>query len=303
MNKLAISYVMTFIGCLICTVGINAFYIPHHLLSGGIGGIAIMIFYTMGVPIGIVMFVLNIPIMWACNKYMGRQYTLLSICGTIMFSVLVDSTAFLADYNYIHDPIVSVIMGSIMSGIGMGLIYRYNGNSGGLDVVAAIIKKFYSFEMGSVILGINIFIISVAAYLFSLELAVLTFVGTYITAGVTNKVVMGLNQRKTAIIISAHADEMAEIIMRYIGRGATILYGQGAYTHQEKRVIYVVISLTQIAKVKELIEKIDPKAFMIISDASEVVGKGFTAPLNKFRQLDDDSLAMPHTRKGFPPET
>lgn len=303
-NKLALAYIMTFIGSLICTIGINAFYIPHHLLSGGIGGIAIMLFYLINVPIGVAMFVLNIPIMIACYKFMGRKYTVLSIVGTIMFSVLVDATSFLADFNYIHDPIISTVMGSILNGIGMGLTYRYNGNAGGLDVVAAIIKKFYSLEMGSAVMGINVFIITCAAIMFNLELAVLTFVGTYISAVVTNKVVIGINQRKTVMIISNHTDEIAEVVIRYLGRGGTIFYGQGAYTHQEKKVLYVIISLTQVSRVKDMIEKIDPKAFMVIGDVSEVIGKGYTKPFTRhyYRYIDDDSMAMPRTKKSFPPE-
>ena len=302
MNKLAIAYIMTIVGSVLTAIGINAFYIPHHLLSSGISGISVMIFYVTGAPVGVLMLIFNIPIMIACYKYMGRQYTLLSIIGTIIFSFIVDGTAFLADYNYIKDPIISTIMGSILVGLGMGVTYRYNGNSGGLDVVAAILKKFYSIEMGNVVMGINIFIIACAAYMFNLELAVLTFAGTYIAANVTNKVVIGLNQRKTAMIVTTHADEISAVLMRYIGRGATILYGQGAYTHQEKKIVYVVITLTQISKIKELIDKIDPKAFMIISDASEVVGRGFTKPLNKFHQFEDESMAMPRTKKSSPLE-
>lgn len=302
MKKIALPYIMTFIGCIICTVGINAFFIPHHLLSGGIGGITIMLYYTMGFPIGISMIVINIPIMIACYKFMGRQYTLLSVCGTIMFSVLVDATSFLSALVIVQDRIISTITGGICTGIGMGLMYRFNGNSGGLDVVAAIIKKFYSLEMGNIIMIINAFIIACAAYLFSLELAILTFVGTYVTAMLTNKVVIGLNQRKTAFIVSSHADEIVAVVMRYIGRGATILHGQGAYTHQDKRVVYIVISLTQIAKIKELVNKIDPQAFMIISDASEVLGLGFTRPLNKNHPIDDDALAIPKIKKPLPPQ-
>lgn len=300
MNKYAIAYVATFVGAVVSSIGINTFFIPHHLLSSGITGIAIMIHYATGFPIGTGLFVMNLPIMWFCNKFMGRQYTILSIIGTIIFAVLVDATSFMSDWNVIKDPIISTITGGIMTGIGMGIIYRYNGNSGGLDVVAAIIKKFYALEMGNVVMGINAIIIVGAAYMYGLELAVLTFVGTYIAAHVTNKVVMGLSQRKTAIIISAHADEIANVIMRYIGRGATIMYGQGAYTHQEKRIIYVVIKMTEIAKVKDMINKVDPKAFMIISEASEVMGKGFTRPSNAFYQLHDDSLARPQTKKQAP---
>lgn len=301
MRKLALPYIMTFFGSLLATVGINAFFIPHNLLSSGIGGIAIMIYYALGLPVGMMLLILNIPVMIACYKFMGRQYTLLSVIGTFMFSFLIDSTSFLSTMEIIRDPMVSTITGGGLTGIGMGLMYRYNGNSGGLDVVAAILKKYYSLEMGSAVMGINAIIIACAAYMFGLELAVLTFVGVYVAGVVTNKVVMGINQRKTAMIISSHPDEIAAVIIRYIGRGVTLIYGEGAFTHQEKKIVYVVINLTQVSKLKEIVNKVDNHAFMSISDTSDVFGYGFTMP-NKNRRAIDSSLAMPKIKNPLPPE-
>ncbi|OKY52746.1 YitT family protein [Megasphaera cerevisiae] len=301
-KKLATPYIASFIGNLVSAIGINAFFIPHHLLSSGIGGIAIMLYFTTGIPVGAAVFILNIPIMIACYKYMGRKYTFISLMGTVIFSVLVDVTSFMTTWTIIKDPIISSVAGGLMSGLGFGLLYRYNVNSGGLDVVGAIVKKYYSLEMGNVVMGINTIILVAAAYLFSLELAVLTFVGTYIGTFITNKVVIGLKQRKSVIIISNRAEPIAHILMRYVGHGATYLHGQGAYTMQDKQVIYAIIKLTEVAKVKELVNKLDPMAFMIISDASEVVGRGFTAPPVKYHSYPGDALSMPHTKKNIPPE-
>jgi uncharacterized membrane-anchored protein YitT (DUF2179 family) len=156
--------------------------------------------------------------------------------------------------------------------------------------------------MGTVVMALNTIILIAAAYMFSLELAIMTFVGIYICAFITNKVVIGLKQRKSIMIISTHADLIAHVLMRYVGHGATYLNGQGAYTMQDKRIIYAVIKLTEVAKVKELVNKLDPQAFMIISDASEVVGRGFTAPPVKYHQYPGDSMSMPHTKKNMPPE-
>ena len=204
LKEFLIPYIATTIGSFIAAAGVTAFFIPHHLLSGGISGISILIYYLTGLPIGIGMFILNIPIMVACYKFMGRQYTILSIVGTIVISIAFDATAFLTDLNLIKDPIISSITGGAVNGLGMGIIYKYNGNSGGLDVVGAIVKKYYSLEMGNVVMILNGFILIFAAYLFTLELAVLTFVGVYISAFVTNKVVVGLKQRKSVVIISSH---------------------------------------------------------------------------------------------------
>ncbi|WP_301860054.1 YitT family protein [uncultured Megasphaera sp.] len=301
-KRLAIPYVASFVGGLIAAIGLNAFFIPHHLLSSGISGVAVVLYFILGIPVGTLVFILNIPVMIACYKFMGRQYTILSIVGTFMFSAEIDATAFLAEWEIIKDPIISAIAGGLISGIGFGILYKYGGNSGGLDVVGAIVKKYYSLEISNVVMAINTVIFLGAAYMFSLEMAVLTFVGAYIATFITNKVVIGLKQRKSVIIISNRAEDIANLLMRYIGHGATYFHGQGAYTMQDKRIIYAVIKLTEVSKVKELVHKMDPSAFMIISDASEVVGRGFTGPKIKYHAYPGDSMSMPRTKKSPPPE-
>lgn len=181
-RQLAAPYIANFIGSIIAAIGINAFFIPHHLLSSGIGGAAIMVYYATGLPFGMGNFIMNIPVLIACYRFMGRRYTILAIIGTFIYSFILDSLSFLADMSVIHDPMTAAITGGILNGIGMGIIYRYNGNTGGLDVVGAIVKKFYSFEMGNVVMAVNTFILIFAAYMFGLELAVLTFIGSYVTA-------------------------------------------------------------------------------------------------------------------------
>ena len=210
-KQLATPYIANLIGSIIAAVGINAFFIPHHLLSSGIGGIAIMVYYATGLPVGTGNFIMNIPILFACYKFMGRRYTVLTIVGTFLYSSLIDMTAFLANQSIIQDSMTAAITGGILNGIGMGIIYRYNGNTGGLDVVGAIVKKFYSLEMGNVVMGLNTFILIFAAYMFNLELAVLTFISSYVSAFVTNKVVIGLNQRKAVTIVSNRPEQMARV--------------------------------------------------------------------------------------------
>ncbi len=298
----AIPYVATTVGSLLSAISINAFFLPHHLLSSGISGVAIMLYYALGFPIGISNLLINVPIMIGCYKYMGRSYTLLSMIGTFFYSAMIDAMSFTSQTQLIQEPIIAAIAGGILNGIAMGIIYKYNGNTGGLDVLGAIIKKFYSLEMGNAVMALNTVILLFAAYMFSLELAVLTFSATFISTYITNKVVVGLQQRKSVLIISNQSETIAKILMRYIGHGATYLAGKGAYTMQEKEIIYAVIKLTEVSKVKELVNKIDPQAFIIISDASEVVGKGFTAPPVKYHESPGESLSLPRTKKSMPPE-
>lgn len=275
-----IPYLASLIGCTFVAIAVNVFFVPFQLLSSGISGVAIIVYFLTGLPIGVAIFLMNIPIMLACYKFMGRRYTAVSIVGTIMLSVIVDATNFMATWKPVHDAMTSCIAGGILSGLGFGILYKYDGNSGGLDVIGAILKKFYSFEMGTAVMLINTVILFWAAYLFSLELAILTFVSIYITAVVTTKVVLGTKQRKAVMIISNKAYEISRHLMKQVGRGVTYLHGQGGYTMEDREVIYTAVKLTEVSKVKAIVNRIDPQAFMTISDASEVEGQGFTIPLD-----------------------
>jgi uncharacterized membrane-anchored protein YitT (DUF2179 family) len=262
-------------------MAINAFFVPHHLLSGGISGIALILYYLFKIPVGVQIFVMNIPLLFAAYRLIGKEYALISIYGTVLFSVFIDNTKFLGGLNVIDDPIISAITGGIVAGIGGGFIFKLDGSAGGLDIIAGIIKKYYSFNVGFISFSINCIIMLCAAVLFGLKLAVLTLIAMFVTANLTDKVVEGFNRKKTVFVVSYHADAIAEVIIKEAGRGVTILYGEGAFTHQEKRVIFVVVNLTQIAKIKLLTHSVDPQAFMIVQDAAEVLGKGFTLPGTK----------------------
>lgn len=271
-------YLYVSLGCILCGCSINLFFVPHHLLSGGISGIAIIFYFLFGLPIGMQILVFNIPLLYAAYRLLGKEYTIITVYGTILFSLSVDALKFLSTANAIDDPIIAAITGGILSGLGSGLIFRVNGSAGGLDIVAAIIKKYYSFNLGVVGFAANCVIMLVAATLFGLKLAMLTLMSMFVNATLLDKVVEGFNRRKTVYIISQNPDKIVKAILDEVGRGATILQGTGAFTREEKRVIFVVVTLTQIAKVKLLVQETDPHAFMIVSDAAEVLGRGFSLP-------------------------
>ncbi len=272
---------MVVIGAFIYSLGLNMFYIPHNLLSGGVSGIAIIIYYLTDVPIGISNILINIPIIMLAIKYLGKRFTLISIFGVFVTSAAIDMFAYLSNQPFIHDPILSAAFGGVLIGVGSGLMYRYEGSGGGTDIIAAIVKKFYSIEMGSMNFVMNAALMAVSAYIFNLELAVLTLAGMYIQSAMTNKVVVGLNQRKTAHIVSVRGEEIADAIMREVGRGVTILHGVGAYSKRGTKIIFVVINLTQVAKIKSIVQNIDPNAFLFITPTADVMGGGFSKPKDR----------------------
>ncbi len=278
-------YMGIFLGCLIASCSINLFLVPSHLLTGGVTGIAIIFYFLADLPIGMQTLVYNIPLLFAAYRVLGRNYALEVIMGTVMLSFCLDLTRFLNDYSPVNDLMLSAIFGGVFNGIGYGIVFRMNGNTGGFDVLAAIIKKYYSLNMGIVIFAFNCLLMVAAGFLFGVVPAMFTLICMYVNAQVTDKVIEGFNSRKAVMIVSHSADLIALEIMGEMGRGVTFLHGQGAYSGKERDIIFVVVSLTQIARIKLLTHMIDERAFMIIMSASEVMGKGFTDMGTKLEEV------------------
>lgn len=280
------------LGTILFSIGIDAFLVPHKLVSGGISGVALIQFYITGIPIGVMNLILNIPVLYAAYRWLGRWHVFMTVFGTVISSYFIDQLHFLSLYNLTSDPVVGSILGGIFSGVGLGIVYRAGGNTGGLDPIALIIRKYYGMQIGSVLLTINMMILVVAAFVISVDSAAITLISSYISAFLTNKVIVGFSQRKAIFIISRQSDTICNVILHKIGRGATILNGEGAYTHQQKQVILVVVGLMQVSKLKEAIQKEDPSAFLMITDVAEVIGQGFTfkndkALADKIREAHD----------------
>ncbi len=277
--KQSLRYLGIFFGCMIAACSINIFVVPNRLLTGGATGMAIIFHYLADLPIGIQTLVYNIPLLIASYRLMGRNYTIDVIIGTVVFSLCIDATRFLNAYSpQLDEKLLAAIYGGVFNGIGYGIVFRMNGSTGGFDIIGAIIRKYYSMSMGSVIFAFNCVIVSIAGILFGVTPAMLTLVCMYATSLMTDKVIAGINRRKAILIISEKHLEIAEGIMKEVGRGVTFLHGQGAYTGAERNIVMVVVSLTQIAKIKLIVHAVDKRAFMVIISAGEVMGRGFTKP-------------------------
>lgn len=266
------------LGCLLASCSINLFLIPSHLLTGGATGIAIIFYYLADLPIGVQTMAYNVPLLLAAWKLMGKTYTIDVILGTAFFSFCLDVTSFLNAYAPVDDVMLASIFGGVFNGIGYGLVFRRNGSTGGFDIIGAIVKKYYSLHMGGVIFGFNCVIMMIAAALFGVKPAMFTLISMFVNATVTDKVIAGFNSRKAVLIISDKAEEIADEILLELGRGVTFLHGQGAFTHNERDVVFVVVSLMQVGKTKLIANEIDSNAFMIIMSANEVMGRGFSKP-------------------------
>ena len=270
---------MVVVGCAIFGAGIDAFVLPHKLVSTGISGVGLILYYVTGLSVGSWNMILNIPIFWAAWKWLGTRVVVKTLYGTLMLSWMIDLFDFLQYDMIIKDPLLSSMMAGITTGVGLGIVYRVGGNTGGLDPIALIVRKYYGLQMGSINSAINCAILLAAVGVVGLEAVAVTLISVYVYTIITNKVVIGFNQRKVAFIITYRTDDVCEFIINKVGRGATIIEGVGAYTRTPKNIVMVAVNLLQVNKLKEVIEEADPNVFILITDAQEVIGQGFTRPI------------------------
>lgn len=278
-------------GCLIAASSINLFVVPSHLLTGGATGIAIIVYYLSELPIGLQTFAYNIPLLIASYRLLGKNYTIDVIIGTVLFSFCLDATRFLGTYKPVDDLMLASIYGGVFNGIGYGIVFRMNGSTGGFDILGAIVKRYFSLNMGAAIFAFNCLIVAVAGFLFGVQPAMFTLICMYVNSHVTDKVIAGLNRSKAVLIVSNNSQEIADAIMNDIGRGVTFLHGEGAFSGEQKDVAMVVVSLTQIAKLKIIVHTIDKNAFMIVMSAGEVMGRGFSIRARTKKIQDKDKLS------------
>lgn len=269
-------YLKILIGSFIAGLGYSTFIIPAKLLASGLSGIAVIVYYLIDLPIGLQLIVYNIPIVYLAYKVFGKLYAIDTIIGTVMLSIAIDATSFIGEYHLVDDPLLASVFGGVLVGIGCGIVFRANSNGGGFDVIGAVVKKYYSLDLGTAVFAFNLIIVLIGIALFNVSIGLYTLINMYIVGEITNKVVAGFNRKKLIIIVSPFAELMAGSIMQYLGRGVTFMHGEGAYSRKDRKVIFVVVSLTQVSKIKLIASAIDPTAFMIVTDTSEVTGHGFT---------------------------
>ncbi len=274
--KYPIMMVLILLGGAISGFSFNAFIMPHKLLSGGVSGIALIINYLTGISPGLLIFAINIPVFLLGYKFVDKEFIILSLIGMSSFSFFIDAFSFLRGMHIIDDIMLSSIYGGILNGIGMGIVFRNRASQGGIDIIAVIIKKHMSINIGSTSLTINFIIVTIASFIYGLKPALYTLITMYIASQVLDKVQQGFDIRKQVMIISDKEDEVVKEIIKRLHRGVTYLDGEGAFTGNKKRVIYCIVTLNQLAKLKQIVREIDSKAFMAVSNTAEVLGRGFS---------------------------
>ena len=253
---------------------------PITFSQAAVTGIAMILYYLMDIPIGLSNLVLNIPVLILSLKFMGKFYRHHHFKHS-------ESVALHRPHRF-HGGLVCHqqsscrchMRGALSSAPPLGTSLPLPIQTAeAFDVIGAVIKKFYNLEIGYVVFGLNFIIIMSSAWIFTLEPAICTLIAMYINATVSSRIVIGFAQRKAAFIVSDKPLEVADTILRNIHHGATLLYGQGGFSGKDKKIVFAIVDLTQVTKLRHFIEDIDPHAFLFIMNTTDVIGRGFTSPL------------------------
>ncbi|MGE8206428.1 YitT family protein [Heyndrickxia sp. NPDC080065] len=266
------AFFVTF-GAIIMGVALELFLVPNDLLDGGIVGISIILSYLSGLKLGLVIFILNIPFFYIGYKQIGKTFALTTLYGITIMSI---TTALLHPiHSFTEDLLLVTVFGGIILGFGVGLVIRFGGSLDGTEILAILLNKKLPFSVGEIIMFFNLIIFGSAGFVFGWNRAMYSVIAYFIAAKTIDVVIQGLDESKAAWIISDYVDDIGEAILARLGRGVTYLKGEGAFTGDEKKVIYCIITRLEEAKLKSIIEEFDENAFLAVGNISEVRGGRF----------------------------
>lgn len=255
------------------SIGLEIFLIPNKIIDGGIVGVSIIFSYLTGWNLGLFLFFLNLPFFFIGYKQIGKTFALSTLLGVTVMSI---GTTLLHPVDpFTEDPLLATVFGGIILGIGVGMVIRYGGSLDGTEIIAILVNKRTPFSVGEIVMFFNIFILSSAGFVFEWDRAMYSLIAYYIAFKMIDFTIEGFQESKSVWIISDQAKELGDIILARLGRGVTYLSGEGGYTGTDKKVIFCVITRLEEAKLKSIVEEVDPSAFMAVGNIHDVKGGRF----------------------------
>ncbi len=263
-------YLLLTLGAIVYAAGLETFFVPNNLIDGGIVGISMMISYLTDTPLSVFVVLLNIPFLYLGYKQIGKTFTVSTLYSIVVLALAIQY--FHTTPNITYDIFLATIFGGIVVGLGVGMIIRYGGSVDGTEIVAIISDRKTELSVGETVMIINLFILSSAGLVFGWERAMYSLIAYFIAYKVMDLVISGLEESKGVMIVSDKSDDLAETLLARLGRGVTILHGEGAYTNEPKRILYTVVTRLEVAKLKAIVKEKDPSAFLSIYNINDVVG-------------------------------
>ena len=272
-------YVLITIGSLVQAIGLRLFMVPADLASGGISGISQMIHHYTAWPIGLMVFIGNIPLFILGWKMLGgHRFALRTLVAVLTYSFFTEALLWLPFFpknGLTSDLVLNSLYGAVVCGIGYGLVYRGQGTSGGSDILARILNRWRGVSMTQSYLITDAVVILSAGFVFGWDKALYALITLYVSGLVVDGTVEGTGTVRTAMIVTQRMEAIYNRILHDMERGVTILHGTGAYTLDTRPVLYCVITRSEIQQLKTIVHEADPDAFMVIGQAHEALGEGF----------------------------
>lgn len=265
--------IMVIIGAIIMALGLEQFLVPNKILDGGIVGISIIASHLFGIPLGVFIFILNIPFFFIGYKQIGKTFALSTALGITVLSIATIMLHPVATFT--DDLLLSTVFGGVILGTGVGIVIRYGGSLDGTEIMAILFNRKLPFSVGEIIMFFNILIFIVAGFVFNWEQTMYSMLAYFIAYKTIDIVIEGLEESKAIYIISDEYEEIGSAIMNRLGRGVTFLNGAGGYTGDPKNVIFTVVTRLEESKLISIVEEKDPTAFLAIGNIAEVRGGRF----------------------------
>lgn len=269
-------------------LALNMFYVNNNIAAGGLAGIGTVLNSFLPVPVGLTVFILNIPIVLWGITIKGKKYVIMSVITVGVYSLIVDALAFLPCLT--DDKVVAVVCGGILYGVAASFSVRAGISTGGTDLLAKLlITKFKSISVGQMLMMIDGSIVVMAMIVYrNVESGIYAILAIAVASLVTDKMNSGFNKASLFYIFAnKNLDKIAEAILNDMGRGATMLHGEGLYSHAEKQILFVVVKPMEVPRLKQIVHKYDRSAFIVLGSASEIIGEGFET-LNLTATIHDD---------------
>lgn len=278
MKKLVYEYSMTTIGIILVAAGMYFFLMPNNLATGGVNGLGIIINSYTGIPVGALMLIMNVILFVVAFLVIGSNFGVKTIYSSIGLSGMVwvmEKVWPMTKPLIADDLMVQLIFGILISGAGMGIVFNQNASTGGTDIIAKIINKFFHINMGKAVLMSDFFITLLAGVAFGIKLGLYSLLGVVINGFVIDAVIEGINVCKNVVIISEKGELIKKFIIDELNRGTTIYYAKGGYSGDEKEVITSVVSRKEFIRLRNYIKQIDEEAFITVNNVHEAFGEGF----------------------------
>ena len=274
-----IDLLMIALGCAIYGISLDMISVPNKLADGGLSGISLILRHFWGINMGLSTLVFNIPLILLGYRFMGKRLLAYTIWGTVSLSFFLwfwRSIPIIKQLDLEHDLFLSAISAGVLSGIGLGLVFRYNGTSGGTDIIARICQIKFGISSGKMLLFCDAVVLFASLSYLDIKHMMYTLLASFILSRVMDTVQQGAYSARGLLIISDKYKQIGEMIDLKLDRGFTYFQALGGYQQDEKKVIYVVVSPREIPAIKQLIRQEDPNAFVSILEVHEAMGEGFT---------------------------